>query len=443
MGTTVLLADDSITIQKVVGIIFANEDYELVVVDNGNSALEKARELKPSVMLVDALMPDMSGYDVCAEIRRDPALKNTPLLLLVGAFEPFEEEKARTSGIDDHITKPFESQNLLEKVHALLDLGATRSAAAPAIPEEAEPSFAGMPLVEEPPAAEAATSANLIEPFRGFIHLGSEETGGMREAAAVPQVETSVPAEADTGPEGIIVLSSVDIVEAGPDDDPWGTFGDDEQICYGEALEEDREDLTGMVEEVESVPQMDEQVDVAEIRLEEPAEVVEAEAGNEMSTTAADEPLVFPAEGESTAFSGFAPSEPLAGEPHVSEKIFLGDVTEATTVSPSFETAETDFDEFQLPADAALPDTGPEFGFAPDEAYVPVSEVLADAEPAPAVVTPAGEATPITLSEDQLATVISQVSREIIEKIAWDVVPDLAETIIREEIRKIKEGIGR
>jgi len=417
MGTTVLLADDSITIQKVVGIIFANEDYELVVVDNGNSALEKAREIRPSVMLVDALMPDMSGYDVCAEIRRDPALKNTPLLLLVGAFETFEEEKARTSGIDDHITKPFESQNLLEKVHALLQLGATRSAAAPALAAEAAPPLAGMPSQEEH-AAEVSAPANLIEPFRGFIHLGSEEAGSVKEAEPVPQGGTPAPLDAGAGSEGIIVLSSVDIVEASPDDDPWGAFGDDEQICYGEALEEDGEELASMVEEVESADLVEDQVDVAEIGLVEPEQAVEPAAVSGMSAVPAD-------------------------EPRAGEKICLGDVSEVMTAVSSFETLETDAGEFKLPADAALPDTGPEPGFAPGEAYVPVTESFADVEPAPAVASSAGEVPPMSLSEDQLAAVISKVSREIIEKIAWDVVPELAETIIREEIRKIKEGIGR
>jgi len=57
MGNRLLLADDSITIQKVVGIIFANEDFELTVVDNGDAALEKARESRPDVMLIDASCP--------------------------------------------------------------------------------------------------------------------------------------------------------------------------------------------------------------------------------------------------------------------------------------------------------------------------------------------------------------------------------------------------
>jgi DNA-binding response OmpR family regulator len=129
MGNKLLLADDSITIQKVVAIIFANEEFELTVVDNGVAALQKAREVRPDVMLVDALMPGKSGYEVCAELRRDPQLCTTPNLLLIGAFEPFDEEKARDCGADSSITKPFESQQLIDRVKELLELGKTRTAA--------------------------------------------------------------------------------------------------------------------------------------------------------------------------------------------------------------------------------------------------------------------------------------------------------------------------
>ncbi len=104
MGTKLLLADDSITIQKVVGIIFASEDYELAIVDNGDAALVKASETMPDVLLVDAVMPGKTGYEVCEEVRRDPLLKGVPILLLPGAFEPFDEEKARQSGADDFIS---------------------------------------------------------------------------------------------------------------------------------------------------------------------------------------------------------------------------------------------------------------------------------------------------------------------------------------------------
>lgn len=442
MGTTVLLADDSITIQKVVGIIFANEDYDLVVVDNGNSALEKAREIMPSVMLVDALMPDMSGYDVCAEIRRDPALKNIPILLLVGAFEPFDEEKARTSGIDDHITKPFESQNLLERVHALLDMGAARSAASTAQPEEPAPSFAGMSPAEEPSPA-PSVSANIIEPFRGFIHLGSEETEDVKPVEVAPSLETVTPADADAGSEGIIVLSSVDIVEANPDDDPWGAFEEDGQICFGEALEDDLEGVGEMVEEIEPSVQADQQPEVAEIRFDEPAAALEDTSWADVGAPSVDEPPAFQEETQHGALSMESPAGGPAGGSFAAERISLGDTSSAVTVADVHGTGETDSYSFGLTADSVASTAEPEFGFAPDEAYVPVPEPFEAIEPTPAVAAPVGEPAPGALSEKQLAAVISQISREIIEKIAWDVVPDLAETIIREEIRKIKEGIGR
>lgn len=442
MGTTVLLADDSITIQKVVGIIFANEDYELVVVDNGNDALAKAREIRPSVMLVDALMPDMSGYEVCTEIRRDPVLKDTPLLLLVGAFEPFEEEMARTSGIDDHITKPFESQNLLEKVHALLDLGATRSAAAPESTEAVTPSRVEALLVEEP-VVPPAVSANLNESFRNFIHLGADESHPETPMETAPPLEAVSPAAVEPELENIIVLSSVDIVEASPDDDPWGSFEEDEQVCYGEVFEEGRQGFPDLVEEVESVTLQDEQEEIAEISIEEPMPAEEAPAGDEVSAPEAAELPAFVDETESTVFSGFTATESPAAATLPGERIDLGDMPVETAFSPVPEAAEAQSIQYDSLDHAATEMIEPEFGFAPDEAYMPVAESCVDAEPALAVSVPAGDAAQVTLSEEQLSAVISRISREVIEKIAWDVVPDLAETIIREEIRKIKEGIGR
>ena len=91
MGYKLLLADDSITIQKVVGIIFSTDAYDLTVVDNGNDALMRAREAVPDIMLIDALMPGKNGYEVCREARIDPLLATVPILLLSGVFEPFDE----------------------------------------------------------------------------------------------------------------------------------------------------------------------------------------------------------------------------------------------------------------------------------------------------------------------------------------------------------------
>lgn len=120
MPKTLLLADDSVTIQKVVGISFANEDVVLLTVDNGDDAVLRAREAHPDLVLADIAMPGKDGYEVCEAIKADPELQHVPVLLLSGTFESFDEDRARHVGADGHITKPFEAQALVDRVNELL-----------------------------------------------------------------------------------------------------------------------------------------------------------------------------------------------------------------------------------------------------------------------------------------------------------------------------------
>ena len=132
MAKRILLADDSITIQKVISITFASEDYDLVVVGDGEAAIRKARELKPDLIMADVAMPGKTGYEVCSFVKNDPDLKETPVLLLAGTFEPLNKDEAIRSGADDSIVKPFESQELLDKVRELLSRsGGPETASAP------------------------------------------------------------------------------------------------------------------------------------------------------------------------------------------------------------------------------------------------------------------------------------------------------------------------
>jgi len=172
-------------------------------------------------------------------------------------------------------------------------------------------------------------------------------------------------------------------------------------------------------------------------------QVEEAPVCDEVGAPAAAELSAFSDETASTAFPGFPSTESPAAATVSGERIDLGDMPGETAFSPEPEAAEAQSHPYSPLEQASTAMIEPEFGFAPDEAYVPVAEFSVAAEPAPSVAVPAGEAPQINLSEEQLSAVISRISREVIEKIAWDVVPDLAETIIREEIRKIKEGIGR
>ena len=143
MPKTVLLADDSITIQHAVGISLANEDIALINVGNGEDALIKARAVKPDLILLDVVMPKISGYDVCKQIRQDPAIKHTPIIMMVGAIEGFDENKFKEAMANDYIIKPFETGALINKVRKYLYPELSR-------PVAAQPSFKPAPATEPP-----------------------------------------------------------------------------------------------------------------------------------------------------------------------------------------------------------------------------------------------------------------------------------------------------
>ena len=406
MGNKLLLADDSITIQKVVGIIFANEDYELTVVGNGNAALDSARQTKPDVVLVDALMPGKTGYEVCEEIRRDPLLRNTPLLLLTGAFEPFDEEKARRCGADDYISKPFESQHLIDKVKQLIELGRSRTVAEPA-----EAHVVAAPQ-EPAPVMNASSSTDEF-------------------AAAFFDDEEAV----EVTPEALPITG--ELVEGGAVEDLWDTF-ELEEVDEGEAgfssvpLEPATVGSAGEfeVEEVFSFAD-EEEAGMLETRVE-----IGVEAPSHIGSQ-------WVPDGEQTFSFEEEPGAPEF-ETFPDEAPFAESVDSPTEMDElSMEIAEP-FPEVAEPAvfsafNEETPQTvittpSMELQFAPEEEYAPVVSAPAAVPPLP----PAAEATAI--SEDQLTAIVSRISRELIERIAWEVVPDLAEAMIKEEIRKIREG---
>ena len=100
MGKKILLADDSITIQKVIELTFSDEDFEVVTVGNGRLAVEKVQDVRPDLVLCDIIMPEKDGYEVCDFIKKTPSLAHIPVLLLTGAFEPFDQDRATRVGCD-------------------------------------------------------------------------------------------------------------------------------------------------------------------------------------------------------------------------------------------------------------------------------------------------------------------------------------------------------
>jgi CheY-like chemotaxis protein len=121
MGSKILLADDSITIQKVVNLTFTDEGIEVISVSNGDMAERRLQEVDPDLVLADIFMPGKNGYELCEAIKQNPQFRDVPVVLLVGAFEPFNESEARRVKADAHLTKPFESRVLVETVKSLID----------------------------------------------------------------------------------------------------------------------------------------------------------------------------------------------------------------------------------------------------------------------------------------------------------------------------------
>src|SRR5437879_4082023 len=98
MQRTILLADDSPTIRRLVTQTFADSNFRIIEVNNGDSAIRTFEDVHPSVVLADIYMPGKNGYQVCEYIRSHRELSKTPVLLLVGAFEAFDEDTAKKAG---------------------------------------------------------------------------------------------------------------------------------------------------------------------------------------------------------------------------------------------------------------------------------------------------------------------------------------------------------
>ena len=119
MNRRILLADDSLTIQKVVELTFADTDFEVFAVSSGDELVAKLPDVKPEIVICDIIMPGRDGYDVCQEIKSSPDFLHLPVILLTGTFEPFDRDRALAVGCSEIITKPFEAKRLVDAVEKL------------------------------------------------------------------------------------------------------------------------------------------------------------------------------------------------------------------------------------------------------------------------------------------------------------------------------------
>lgn len=383
MSIKILLADDSITIQKVIGIIFGGEDYALTVVDNGKAAVDKALEVSPDVLLIDAIMPGMSGYDVCESIRAIPALTTKPILLLTGSFEPFDEAKANSCGADDFLAKPFESQQIVSKVKNLYELGVSRAAAVQPEPVlEAAPAIPQSVPTITPVTVESAPKENIEDIWAAFT-MDAEPTPASPTPPAAPA--------ANLEPDVFAIIN----------EEP------DAQITAPLATPPIQNIDTGS----QWIPVEEHTFDFTEEKVTElPANAFTEQAPSFTETSFGD--ISF----EET---------PLQAKEETGTPCIEPAPTELSTAPLSFEPSVS-FTEEPIPSLSEEP--------------VPAFAAPAES-PEAALSQPVSTGTAAIFTEEQLRAAIAGVSQDIIQKVVWEVVPDLAETLIKEAIRKIKEGL--
>lgn len=462
MPKTLLLADDSVTIQKVVGISFANEDVELLTVDNGDDAVARAREVRPDVVLADVVMPGLNGYEVCEALKSDSELAHIPVLLLTGTFEAFDEDRARRVGANGHITKPFEAQALVDQVNALLATAAAPRPAPAAEPEpQAEP-MAAAPVPNSgasiPAAPESGSDSGAFDFFEEESDASVEGGEAVAEAFDLDESESAfdfAPLAADevepSGQATRVVedgagaerpsLGASDAFDRGdetvallpPDehDDTWPSEPDDDDLADL--------DLDGLPAAPEA-PADDATPDVDSGFEFGFAETEPAPAGAPTAPTDSD-PL-----------AGLDPSEmarenvldPEAGDPYAVSSSDLDDPLEATA-EPEPMDAPVAFaeEEAELPAPLAMEP-------APAAAE-PRVEALAAMAPAAGPAGPAPDLSPLMRQQlheslekiawDAFADVSEKIVKQALERIeaiAWEVIPQMAEALVREEIRRMK-----
>jgi CheY-like chemotaxis protein len=120
MATKLLLVEDSISIQTIVETAFAREDFEVMVAGDALDGLHKAQTLRPDIVLVDASMPGMDGFQLCQRIRQSAGGRHVPVVLLTSGFAAYDKVKGDRAGVTMHLAKPFEPQVLFDMVKQLV-----------------------------------------------------------------------------------------------------------------------------------------------------------------------------------------------------------------------------------------------------------------------------------------------------------------------------------
>jgi len=214
MPHKLLLADDSVTIQRVIELTFADEDVDVIAVGDGREAIKRIEADPPDIVLADIGMPEKDGYEVAAFVKNSPKYSHIPVLLLTGAFEPIDEQRAQDVGCDGVLAKPFEPQMVITRVNELLAASPERLAPGPSVRSPGPPSVEPAPPRLNAPAFEPPALREAVPAFD--MPLALPATHEPREPLAL---------SATPGPSAVPPLSPLDaFLSAAPELD-FASYG--------------------------------------------------------------------------------------------------------------------------------------------------------------------------------------------------------------------------
>ena len=503
-----LLADDSITIQKVVNLTFADEGIEVTSVGDGDSAMQKFDEFMPDLVMADVNMPGLNGYEICHLIKNNEETRHIPVILLVGSFEPFDEAEATRVGADDFLTKPFQSiRQLVNKVTELLDRHEVipdtiqnETETAPVVdsfddtlkPEDKseipnEFGDAGMDdeMIETTPANKFASEPNQIFPsepsndlaqtqplsaddWKGFDIVAPEEseTQTAEESVQTDEIAEEQPEEIESAEtsetelpieeSNVIDSESSEESEIEPEEttlsEPEYYSPADEESFRAEP--EKFENSEAEIAEIAEPPIFDDAMTrptdefkfadsgETETKIEDESEIKKTEDSHtenqpeeltESETQTVDEPKVE--EPETVQNTSTETEQPISAQSNIPEISFddgdlleLPPLVEETGIRP------------QAFVQEAKPEPPPEIEPEPEKAPEAEAQIEAKDEPATVAEHALIQSFPPELIEAIAQKIADRFSDKMISDIAWEVVPQVTETIIKKMAEeKMKE----
>ena len=117
----ILVADDDPLVLRSITFILERAGFRIQTATNGHRALDYIRKERPALAMLDVMMPDMDGLELCRQLKADPDLKSMPVFLVTARAMKQERERGLAAGADDYITKPFQNQALIDRIREVLE----------------------------------------------------------------------------------------------------------------------------------------------------------------------------------------------------------------------------------------------------------------------------------------------------------------------------------